>query len=83
MNKVKQEPVLTWSTIHAIFNVLQIVAIPMAPWLHAVIMAVTAITAALAARSQVTPTPPSFNGRTDGSQPSSGGSIPPGGIPNQ
>jgi hypothetical protein len=56
MNRLfKREPVLSWAVAHAGVNTAQILAIPMAPWLHAVIVVVTALGSAFGARQQVTP----------------------------
>lgn len=54
--KVKSEPVLFWTVISAIFNTAQALALPVAPWLHIVILIVAHTAATLAARNQVTPT---------------------------
>lgn len=55
MNTIKTEPVLTWGTALAILNAIQTLAISMPPWAHTLIVVLTTIVAALAARSQVTP----------------------------
>lgn len=53
---VKSEPVLTWGTVLAVLNAVQLLAIPGLPaWVHTLIMVVTTIVTALASRSQVTP----------------------------
>lgn len=52
---ITNEPILTWATIASIFNALQLLVIPFAPWLHVVIVAITVVASALAARSKTVP----------------------------
>lgn len=59
-NLHQTEPVLTWGTVVAVLNALQLLAIPGLPtWVHTVILVLTVISGAIAARQQVTPTKPS------------------------
>jgi hypothetical protein len=53
------EPILWINALAAVFNVLQFVAIPAAPWIHVVILVIAHVLAVFASRQQVTPTVPS------------------------
>jgi hypothetical protein len=55
MNKVRREPVLTWAGVHAIVNSAQITALHVSNIWHVVILLISSVSAALAARHQVTP----------------------------
>lgn len=56
MNPVKsftaKEPVITWATVAAVFNALQLLVIPGIPlWVHTVILVVATIVSIIAARA--------------------------------
>lgn len=55
MLRIKHEPVITFATLHLALNSVQFFVVSMPNWLHGVILALTSITGALAARHQVTP----------------------------
>jgi hypothetical protein len=54
----KKEPVITWSLVAGVFNVLQVAALPVAPWVNITIVVISYIAAALAARKHVIPNTP-------------------------
>jgi membrane protein implicated in regulation of membrane protease activity len=56
MNPVKafaaKEPVITWATVAAVFNALQLLALPGFPlWVHTVIVIAATVASVIAARS--------------------------------
>lgn len=53
--KIKQEPVAFWTILHLVLNSAQLLALPVPAWLHVVIVVVSGIASAAAARQQVTP----------------------------
>jgi hypothetical protein len=55
IDKIKNEPVLTWGTGNLSVNVVQLLAIPMPHWLHIVLLILTSFSATVGARQQVTP----------------------------
>lgn len=52
----KTEPVLTWATLAAIFNGLQLVTLSLPTWAHTVITVGSIVATAIATRGKVTPT---------------------------
>jgi membrane protein implicated in regulation of membrane protease activity len=50
-----QEPILWLNALAAVFNVLQVVALPVAPWIHIVILVIAHVLAVFASRAQVRP----------------------------
>lgn len=60
----KKEPVAFWSLLAGLGNLLQILAIPIAPWLHIVIGILSWVGATIVARQTASPasTAPSANG---------------------
>lgn len=53
---MKKEPVLLYSLLAAILNVVQVIALPVSPSVHSLILVVAAAVAAWLARQRVTPT---------------------------
>lgn len=56
--KVKAEPVLLYTILGLIFSAAQVAALPVAPWLHIVILIVAQLGAAWVARRKVKPIQP-------------------------
>lgn len=60
MNNLKtlhqKEPVITWGTIAAVFNALQLLVIPGLPlWVHTIILVAATVASIIAARTQTVP----------------------------
>ena len=51
----RQEPVLFWTALSVALNVIQIAAIPVAPWLHIVILVLSAVASSFTARQGTVP----------------------------
>lgn len=55
MATIKKEPVISWTLVAMLLNVLQVSTLVVAPWLHILILIVVHAVAALAARQKVVP----------------------------
>lgn len=54
-NTVQQEPVASLGLANAVFALLTILAVPVAPWLHAVIIIAAYVVTLIATRKRVVP----------------------------
>jgi hypothetical protein len=57
--KAKAEPVLLYTILGLIFSVAQVAALPVAPWIHVVVIIAAQMGAAWVARRKVIPATPS------------------------